>query len=374
MSDRSESPSDADVQQQHGPTINVKSMGFPGEPYSMVLTNIFKEPDSHLNQVPPWGLPGLYQVTFVLGRPGIRTFPENEIKFAQFMRGDSHLAILAPAFPAPEDAVKIALAVQVEGESFVFEGLGNEAGFLAKLETKPFHAQNRNDAELRSTRAVQSVLSEYSASLDIPLQIALIEVTEMATSNKSLTLTASFRSGGSSAPIEAFDPEFANLAALYREGLISNTPAYRYLCFYKILEASRKRRERLGRKLKKQYHPNRDGESIPSSHAEQVAWLKAIFIGPHEWGQLTLNQIFPQEARGKKLTALFDSELRPLRDRIAHGILDSGDYLHVDDLAAVREITKWLPFLRCAVRRTLKNDFPDHYLPYLNEDGSITHK
>ena len=87
--------------------------------------------------------------------------------------------------------------------------------------------------------------SEYAANLDIPLQIDLIEVTEMATANKSLTLIAPFLVGGSSAPIEAYDPEFANLAALYREALVSNTPAYRYLCFYKILEASRKRRERL---------------------------------------------------------------------------------------------------------------------------------
>jgi hypothetical protein len=99
-----------------------------------------------------------------------------------------------------------------------------------------------------------------------------------------------------------------------------------------------------------------------------------IFIGQHDWGPLALSQIFQPEVRGKKLTALFDSQLRPLRDRIAHGILDSGDYLHVDDLTAIREITKWLPFLRCAVRRILKNDFPTHYLNYLNEDGSITHR
>jgi hypothetical protein len=373
-SDGDDPPLNSNIQEPNPAKINIKRTGFPGEPYSMVLTNIFKDPDSHLNQVPPWGLPGPYQVTFVLGRPGSRAFPENEIKFAQFMRGDSHLAILPPAFPAPIDAAKIRLEVKVEGESFVFEGLANEEGFLAKLETQPFHAQNRNDAELRSTRVVQTVLSEYSASLDIPIQIDLIEVTEMATSNKSLTLIASFRTGGSSAPIEAFDPEFANLAALYREALISNTPAYRYLCFYKILEASRKRRERLSRKLKKQYRPIREGEHIPASHAEQISWLKAIFVGQDDWGELALNQVFPAEVRGKKLTALFDSQLRPLRDRIAHGILDSGKYLHVDDLAAVREITKWLPFLRCAVRRTLKNDFPGHYLPYLNEDGSITHK
>ena len=73
-----------------GAKFNLKGVGFPGEPYSMVLTNIFKAPDAHLNTVPPWGLPGLYQVTFVLGKPGARAFPENEIKFAQFMEGSSH--------------------------------------------------------------------------------------------------------------------------------------------------------------------------------------------------------------------------------------------------------------------------------------------
>ena len=86
-----------------------------------------------------------------------------------------------------------------------------------------------------------------------------------------------------------------------------------------------------------------------------------------------LNRIFPLEARGKKLTALFDGKLRRLRDRIAHGILDSGQYLQVDDPEPVREIARWLPLLCCAVRRTLKNDFPTHYLPYLKEDGTVVH-
>jgi hypothetical protein len=354
-------------------TINIPAIGFPGEPYSMVLTNIFGGPDTHLNQIPPWGLPGQYQVTFVMGKPGIRGIPEREIKFAEFMRGDSHLAILAPAFPAPADAVKIRLEVKVESENFAIEGTANEAGFLAKLETLPFHAQNRNDAEFRATRVVQGLLSEYSAQLDLPLQVDLVEVTEIATSNKSLTLLAPFLTGGSSAPIDEYDPEFANLAGLYREGLLSNSPVYRYLCFYKILEVSRKRRERLGRKLKKGYQPNRPGERIPDTEPDQISWLGSIFIPQRQWTELMLKQIFPAEARGKKLTALFDGQLRQLRDRIAHGILDSGQYLLVDDPTAVREITKWLPLLRCAVRRTLKNDFPSHYLSFLKEDGTILH-
>ena len=117
----------------------------------------------------------------------------------------------------------------------------------------------------------------------------------------------------------------------------------------------------------------RFGEVIPTTHTEQLAWLKAIFVGPREWKELTLNQIFPMEFRGKKLTALFDGPLRQMRDRIAHGILDSGTYLLLDDLTSTREITKLLPFLRCAVRRTLKNDFQKHYLPFLNEDGVVTY-
>ena len=109
-------------------TLNLKRMGFPGELYSMVVTNIFKEPNAHLNEVPLGGLPGLYQVTFVLGIPGTREFPENEIKFAEFMHGNSHFAILAPAFPAPADAKQIRLAVKVDGESFVLDGSANERG------------------------------------------------------------------------------------------------------------------------------------------------------------------------------------------------------------------------------------------------------
>ncbi|MGA9129993.1 MAG: methylamine utilization protein MauJ [Terracidiphilus sp.] len=355
-------------------TIRLPVLGFPGEPYSMVLTNIYKDPDSHLNRVPPQGLPGQYKVSFVMGKPEHSEIPEREIKFAEFMRGDSHLAILAPAFPAPGDAIKIHLALRVGSESLVVEGTANEEGYLSKLETQPFFAQNRNDAQSKAVRIVHGLLSEYSVQLDIPLQADLIEVTEISTANRSLTLVAPFLGGGTSAPIVDYDQEFANLCALYREGMLSKSPVYRYLCFYKILEASRKRRERLGRKHKKAYQPIRHGEIIPASVSDQITWLTAIFIGPRQWPELMLGQIFPPETHGKKITALFDGNLRRLRDRIAHGILDSGQYLLVDDPDEVREIGRWLPFLRCAVRRILKNDFPGHYLTYLKEDGSINHE
>lgn len=280
--------------------LSLPALGFPGEHYSIVLANIFGEPKAHLNATPPEGLPGLYQVTIVLGKPGTRAFPENEIQFSAFVKGTSHLAILAPAFPAPENAVQIRIQVKVESEVFLLDGWPDEAGFLAKLETQPFQATNRNDAEMRAAKAAQCILSEYSAALDIPLQIDLIEVTEEATENKSVTLVSPFLSAGTTIPLETYDAEFANLTSLYREALVSNTPAYRYLCFYKILEVSRRRRERLGRKLSKENRPIRVGEIIPATHPEQVAWLNAVFVGPRSWHEITLNQIFPPEVRGKK--------------------------------------------------------------------------
>jgi len=53
-------------------------------------------------------------------------------------------------------------------------------------------------------------------------------------------------------------------------------------------------------------------------------------------------------------------------------MLDSGSFLDVDDIASVRQNAKWLPLLRCMVRRILKNDFPNQYLWFLGEDGSVS--
>jgi hypothetical protein len=61
---------------------------------------------------------------------------------------------------------------------------------------------------------------------------------------------------------------------------------------------------------------------------------------------------------------------RELRDRVAHGSLDSGDFLLLDESEDRGLVVKWLPFLRCAARRRMKNDF-DTFLRYLGEDGVV---
>jgi hypothetical protein len=37
----------------------------------------------------------------------------------------------------------------------------------------------------------------------------------------------------------------------------------------------------------------------------------------------------------------------------------------------LREVYKWLPLTKCIVRRMLKNEFPDEFLSYIKEDGTV---
>ena len=112
-------------------------------------------------------------------------------------------------------------------------------------------------------------------------------------------------------------------------------------------------------------------ERIPNDDPSAKAWLNAIFPIHREWDGLTLSQMFPPEAKGKKLMHLVQTELTNLRDQIAHSIMRSGELsLSADDLVQIQRVNKWLPLTRCIARRMLKNDFPTQFLSYLGDDGT----
>ena len=327
-----------------------------------------------MNASGPNGAPGLYTISFVLAKPNSRNSPETEIKFADDLKGDSHLAIAKPAVKIDIDPDQVLLSFKSATASFLFRGFPNDAGYLAKLTSDPFFAVSRASAETVARTSMQSLLSNLSAQLDIPLIIELVEVTEIATKSHGISFTAPFpatpmavRGAGTMK-----DPEFEHAMALYREALNTNTEIYRFLCFYKIIETSRKRRERLGRKHKATLKPIREGEQIPPrTKVEMERWMKALFHVNRDWDDAVLEQIFIPEVLGKKINNIFDNQLRPIRDKIAHGILDSGAFLLLDKVDDRQLVSKWLPFLRCAARRVMKNDFED-YLNFISEDGVVS--
>jgi len=231
------------------------------------------------------------------------------------------------------DPDQVLLSFKSATASFLFRGFPNDAGYLAKLTSDPFFAVSRTSAERAATTSMQSILSNLSAQLDIPLIIELVEVTEVATKSRGISFTAPFPATPMAVTGAGTikDPEFEHAMVLYREALNSNTEIYRFLCFYKILETSRKRRERLGKKHKATLKPIREGEQIPlRTKVEMEKWMKALFHVNRDWDDAVLEQIFIPEVLGKKINNIFDNQLRPIRDKIAHGILDSGAFLLLD--------------------------------------------
>lgn len=355
------------------PKVNL--MGFPGEEQWIVVSNVFKESDPR-NEGGPAGLPGAYKVVFLLNRPGYHTVPEYEFSFSGSRKGDSHLAITKPAFTPPDPgADRIKIYAQTPDGKFVFTGYPNGKGFLGRIESEPFHAANRDDAERKAFRALLPSLSNWSVQLDIPIEVELIETTELRTSNAGTRVMTPFLEAPFAVKSEspAWDSQFAHYASLYREGLSSNSAVYRFLCFFKIIEGIRFRRARLGREAKRRGDTfSRSVEAVPGDPEEFIPWLNAIFPVRRTWDDLTVASILIRDALGKRFGQLVDADLNPLRDQVAHAILKSGEIaLSADELLNVQRVNRWLPLTRCMVRRMLKNEFPVQFLPYLKEDGTF---
>ena len=90
-------------------------------------------------------------------------------------------------------------------------------------------------------------------------------------------------------------------------------------------------------------------------------------------GCVPLESIFVPEARGKKFNRIIDDFLRPIRVRIAHAVLDSGELaLSADEDMDIRQVYKWVSLTKSIARHMLKSDFPSEFLPYWAPAGLST--
>ena len=348
--------------------ITFPMVGLPGEHHWLWMAR-HRDPQPTVGAA---GQPGQYRLTVLFARPSYRNLPANQQSFLGALEGDSHLAISRPAMvPAQEGSVPKIFAGTPEGR-FEFTAIANNQGYAGKFRSEPFDALSMDDAERKGYRAIAPALSGISSHLDIPLHIEQIEVEELRTGNLKVRFENPFIRVPMIIGVPAtLSSEFCHYASLYREALNSNSLTYRYLCLFKIIEAIRERRKRLDTLSKRVVL--RVGEVIPTQPAERVRWLNALFPGRYNWDEFTFATIFKEEANGKKINYVVDKYLAPLRNEIAHPLLETGELaVSIDDLKHIRKIDQWLPLTRCIVRRLLKNDFPDQYLTFLNEDGTIS--
>ncbi len=346
-------------------------LNFRGENGRITMVPIFQDGDPR-NTCNPKGLPGKYTVTFLLSRPRHIAMPEMEHKWSDLLRGDSHLAITRPAISptnAPDaTAIKIR-GVDSNGLNLEFTGVPNDKGYLGQLRSEPFDAEDFYDAEQKAHPPLLKILSNWSAHLDIPIYVVQTEAVEIRTgahSGRVFIAPAEARFAVNSELVIKPGSEFLHYASLYREALNSSSAAYRFLCLFKIIEGIIARRTRLvADAVKKGQKPHFPVERIPSINEAFQKWLDAVYH-IRDWSELSLNQVLPTDIRGKKFNSIIDSELRPLRNEVAHAIMDSGELgMSADDLLKTQKLDRWLPVTRTIVRRMLKNDFKDEFLSYL---------
>jgi hypothetical protein len=351
--------------------VQVTPINFRGENARITMVPIFPEGDPR-NLNSPAGLPGKYTITFILSRPRYVVVSESVHYWSDLIKGDSHLAITRPAITPKNSPDAVAIKVRTmggDGASLEFTGHPNEKGYLGQLRSEPFDAQSFYDAEQKAYRPLLPILSSWSIHLDIPIYVVQSDAVELRTgAHSGRVFTAPAESAFAVAGEAVIKPgsEYLHYASLYREALNTNSPPYRFLCLFKIIEGVLTRRTRLATEaLKAGQKPRAIVERIPDNPSEFQAWLDAIYH-VRQWHELALAQVFPPEIRGKKFNAVIDSQLRPLRNEVAHAIMDSGELgMSADDLLKLEKVDNWLPLTRTIVRRMLKNDFEGEFLSYL---------
>jgi hypothetical protein len=236
-------------------------------------------------------------------------------------------------------------------------------------------AKDAQDARTKIYRALASSLSNISLQLDIPFQVYQSDMIELNSGNRVISIISPHLERPLQvAPTATLSKEFRSLAALYREALSSSTPPFQFLCYFKILEGIKKRRQQriAEAKSKGADIPRPPVQIVPADEAQFIPWLNAVYGAGRPWDFIILKSIFVEESRGRKFTQIIDDYLRPVRDRIAHAVLDSGELtLSADEDLDIREVYKWLSLMKCIARHMLKSDFPTEFLPYLNELGEV---
>ena len=233
----------------------------------------------------------------------------------------------------------------------------NAEGRLSKVSVT-LRAENFSDAWERAHFEAASFLSHLSFELDIPLRIAHTLVKESDTGNVRIGFVRQFGyKGWGNLPLqesEAHGPgmpmkpgPYPALSSIYREALNSESPFYQFLCFCRIVQ-----------RLTKNLRPG---------------WRKVV--ADHERGffpSYEKHERFPKEGeeaemfneavRGKKFTNVYDQQLTPLRDGIAHVFLDDekdprSAERSTDEYGFTDEVYAYLPAAHHMARMMMENDF-----------------
>ena len=337
-----------------------------GHHYYWVIRPLFNAADAR-NLGGPQGLPGKYRVVLTLAKPGYPLHPPGDHVHENALEGDSNLYV------GRDFAKGHCLLLKFEERDLKVSLSANSQGRLGKLILEEMEAQSFDDARSLSWRVVSPTLSLLAANLDIPLKISQVDLFELRTGAVSGAILVDYTDVGLHfAPLGGMSEEFKHYVSMYREALNSSSPLYEFLCLFKIIESIIERRVRIARELKaKGESPTRLVERFPKLD-ELPAWLDSLLpeTARRNWKATTLSDAFPQAASGRRFGYLIEKHLRPMRVRIAHALLESGELgFTLDEYDHLVAVERWLPLTKFVARRMLKNEFPQEFLCGVGDDA-----
>lgn len=139
-------------------------------------------------------------------------------------------------------------------------------------------------------------------------------------------------------------PDDTRLLDLYREALNTTSPKYQFLCFFAVIELATRIRKK-----------KRAVDSV--DHGNHPA--RERFDEP-DWFRKILTSEVQAQVIGKKLSYVHEKILRPLRNQIAHALVEENNdesKLMLDDC-----IYPYLPVAKRLAERLLLSELGQHYL------------
>lgn len=354
--DNNPRPGDADI--KGAPLMSA----LPGTRLKLKTANRWKDPDPR-NDASISGSQGLYRVVCVLQKPAYAELPENQFASADARQGDSYIRVLKKENANQSCGFAVRFSIAVGEDILQCVGSLNTEGCLGKITVHRVIADSFASAERQGRDAVARWLSHVSLSFDIPVEVASVQVTELATGNHQID----FQTPVVEVPAVGILPlsvseELAFYGSLYREALNCNTPIYQFLCLFKIIEGTQARRIRLDKAvISCGGTPRRLRDRLPADFNSAGTWLHQIFH--HKgWDPASVGLIFPREVLGKRMNTVLQTHLRPLRNLVAHAVLDTGEMTLSADISFNRSnVEKWLPLTKCFAKYLLKQEFPEYF-------------
>ena len=225
-------------------TLNLPAAGLPTSVLYSAIEPVRGEGRTITGLV-PLGASGLYSADVALQRLDQSPLRDGQTVAAALIEGNSDLALSEPAVKNSTLKGLNLERIWPDGTSTHVTFSVNAEGFLARLHIEDLVATSFNEAELKARQIIHPMLSNLSFKYDVPVKIIQFDVTEKATG----TLRPAIRIGPRFAiPLEReikLGPMLRGLSSLYREGMNSSSPTYAFLCFYKIIESVKKRRQHI---------------------------------------------------------------------------------------------------------------------------------